>query len=121
MPVLRTDDAAARLRNVWLGGKGFEFPFAARYTAWGVAAVLFVGFAVATGTLLPTRWFFLLGLPLSLAGAIGITRTAMRHVTPDRTVSSHLRVLRAELVAPRPRDDTHEFVVAISPTVFDRT
>lgn len=113
MPIVTTDDQARRLRNVWLGGKGFDWPVAARYSAWGLFVVLFLLGAAAAWTTLPPLPTFLLGLPAALTVALLITRKVMRHVTAERTVRSHVLTFQAELRAPRPRDELQEFAVQL--------
>lgn len=118
MPVLTTDDQARRLRNVWLGGKGFEWPVAARYSAWGLAILLFTLSAVVAWVLLPPLTTFLVGLPLALAVSLLLTSKVMRHVTAERTVRSHVQVFQAEVRAPRPRDEMREYAVALPAALF---
>lgn len=118
MATLSTDDDARRLRNVWLGPNGFEWGFAARYSAWGVAVGLFLVGSVVAWAALPALPFFVAGVPGAAALAVLATRRVMRHVTHDTPVSALMQTFRSELHAPRPADEPTEYVIALPGHTF---
>lgn len=118
MPLLSTDDDARRLRNVWLGPIGFEWGFAARYSAWGVAIGLFLFAAGAAWAILPPLLFFVFGIPAALVFAVLVTRKVMRHVSHDTPVAALIQTFRAELHAPRPDDERTEYRIAVPAHLF---
>lgn len=51
---IRPDDEVYRVNAVWLGPRGFTLPWAARYSAYGIWLVLFLGVLLVEG-ILPMR------------------------------------------------------------------
>jgi hypothetical protein len=86
------DDEVYRVRAVWIGPKGVTFPFAARYSAWGLWLVFFVTFVVIRGLL------FGYGFPsMELALALVATYAIMMVVDYDRPFRTHVVSMRREL------------------------
>lgn len=97
---LRNDDQLHSVSDVFLGPPGWSLPWQARYRAYGVGFVLFLG-ALAFEQVV--------GLGVSLTAAcyallftVGATTGLMRVVTFDRPLRSLVVTFWAELTAPRP-------------------
>lgn len=48
---IRTDDEIYRIRLLWIGVKGFVWPFEASFLAWGVWGLVTVLYAIVAGVL----------------------------------------------------------------------
>lgn len=97
--LLRPDDDVYRVDAVWLGPRGFTLPFSARYSAYGIWLVLFVGVLLVEAALpmhvsVPPVW----ELVLTILATYAVTGV----IDHERPVTSVLELLRAEVSAPRP-------------------
>jgi hypothetical protein len=97
--LLRPDDDVYRVDAVWLGPRGLTLPWTARYSAYGIWLILFVGVLLVEAILpmnvsVPPVW----ELVLTILATYAVTG-AIDH---DRPVVSVWHLLRAELTAPRP-------------------
>ena len=96
---LRPDDEVYRVDAVWLGPKGLTLPWSARYSAYGIWLVLFVGVLLVEAVLpmrvtVPPVW----ELVLTILATYALTGV----IDHDRPLVSVLHLLRAEATAPRP-------------------
>jgi hypothetical protein len=96
--LVRPDDEVYRVDAVWLGPQGLTFPWTARYSAYGIWIVLFVGVLVVEGILpmrvsVPPVW----ELVLTILATYALTGV----IDHDRPLISVGQLLRAELRAPR--------------------
>jgi hypothetical protein len=94
---LRPDDEIYRVDAVWLGPRGVTLPWAARYSAYGIWLVLFVGILLVEAVLpmrvsMPPVW----ELVLSILATYALTGV----IDHERPLSSVVHLVRAEL-APR--------------------
>jgi len=95
-----TDDAELyAVSNTWLGPKGQQLPWRARYSAYGV------GFCIFLATLAIERRLGvsvgLMSMVLALLATIIATRYVMRAVTFERPVRTIVVTFWHELNAPR--------------------
>jgi len=95
---LRPDDDVYRVDAVWLGPRGLTLPWSARYSAYGIWLVLFVGVLVLEAVLpipvsMPPVWEFVLSV-LATYAVTGV-------IDHERPLSSVWQLLRVELSAPR--------------------
>ena len=95
---LRPDDEIYRVDAVWLGPRGLTLPWAARYSAYGIWLVLFVGILLVEALLpmrvsMPPVW----ELVLSILATYALTGV----IDHERPLSSVAHLVRAELTAPR--------------------
>ena len=98
--LLRPDDDVYRVDAVWLGPRGLTLPWSARYSAYGIWVVLFVGVLLAEAALpmrvtIPPVW----ELVLTILATYALTGV----IDHDRPLVSVLQLLHAEAKAPRPR------------------
>jgi hypothetical protein len=96
--LLRPDDEVYRVDAVWLGPRGLTLPWSARYTAYGIWVVLFVGILLVEAVLpmrvsVPPVW--------EMVFAILATYAVTGVVDHDRPLVSVLQLARSELRAPR--------------------
>jgi hypothetical protein len=96
---LRPDDEVYRVDAVWLGPRGLTLPWTARYSAYGIWLVLFVGVLLVEallpmGVSVPPVW----ELVLSILATYAVTGV----IDHERPIASVWQLLRAELHAPRP-------------------
>jgi hypothetical protein len=96
--LIRPDDEVYRVDAVWLGPRGVTLPWAARYSAYGIWVVLFVGILLVEAILpmsvsVPPVW----ELVLSILATYAVTGV----VDHERPLSSAWRTLISELIAPR--------------------
>lgn len=95
-----TDDPVFRIRQVWLGPTGWSFPFQARYLAWALWFVLFVGLWIGMallgilGGIIPV-W------PMSLS--VVLTYALMSTVDHEVTLRALIRTVRAEFASRHQR------------------
>jgi hypothetical protein len=97
--LVRPDDDVYRVDAVWLGPQGFTLPWSARYSAYGIWVMLFVGVLLVEAALpmrvtLPPVW----ELVLTILATYALTGV----IDHDRPLPSVWQTLRAELRAPRP-------------------
>ena len=95
---LRPDDDVYRVDAVWLGPRGMTLPWSARYSAYGIWLVLFVGVLVLEAVLpvpvsMPPVWEFVLSV-LATYAVTGV-------IDHERPLSSVWQLLRVEVSAPR--------------------
>ena len=97
--LLRPDDEVYRVDAVWLGPRGLTLPWTARYSAYGIWLVLFVGVLLVEAVLpvsvsVPPVW----ELVLTILATYAVTGV----IDHDRPVVSVWQLLLAEVTAPRP-------------------
>lgn len=98
--LLRPDDEVYRVDAVWLGPTGFTLPWAARYSAYGIWVVLFIGVLLVEAALpmqvsMPPVW----ELVLTILATYALTGV----IDHERPLKSVFDLVRAELHAPRAR------------------
>jgi hypothetical protein len=96
--LLRPDDEVYRVDAVWLGPQGMTLPWAARYTAYGMWVVLFVGVLLVEAVLpmpvsVPPVW----ELVLTVLATYALTGL----VDHDRPLRSVWHLVRVEVTSPR--------------------
>ena len=96
--LIRPDDDVYRVDAVWLGPQGCTLPWAARYSAYGIWVILFVGILLVEAALpmrvsIPPIW----ELVFSILATYAVTGV----IDHERPVISVWETLRAELTAPR--------------------
>jgi hypothetical protein len=99
--VIRPDDEVYRVDAVWLGPQGLTLPWSARYSAYGIWVVLFIGVLLVEAVLpipvsIPPVWELVLTI-LATYALTGI-------IDHDRPLITVWHLLRNELRAPRARD-----------------
>jgi hypothetical protein len=92
------DDEVYRVHAVWLGPRGFTLPWTARYSAYGIWLLLFVGVLAAEAVLpvpvsVPPVW--------ELVVTVLATYAVMGLVDHERPVGSVWQLVRSEVSAPR--------------------
>jgi hypothetical protein len=97
---LRPDDDVYRVDAVWLGPRGLTLPWSARYSAYGIWLVLFVGVLLVEAVLpmrvtVPPVW----ELVLTILATYALTGV----IDHDRPLVSVWHLLKAEATAPRAR------------------
>ena len=97
---LRPDDDVYRVDAVWLGPRGLTLPWSARYSAYGIWLVLFVGVLLVEAVLpmrvtVPPVW----ELVLTILATYALTGV----IDHDRPLVSVWHLLKAEATAPRRR------------------
>ena len=97
---MRPDDEVYRVDAMWLGPRGMTLPWSARYSAYGIWLVLFVGVLLVEAVLpmrisMPPIW----ELVLTILATFGLTGV----IDHERPVSSVWQLVRVELTAPRRR------------------
>lgn len=97
---IRPDDEVYRVDAVWLGPRGFTLPWSARYSAYGIWLVLFIGVLLVEAALpmrvnVPPVWEFVLTV-LATYALTGV-------IDHDRPLGSVFELVRNELHAPRMR------------------
>lgn len=105
MPVVRTDDAAKRLRYIYLGPSNWRLPVDVRFPSLGMFLVLCIFGWLLSFSLTPT---FRLALVFCVGATIIaglVTKKVMKHVDHDRPIRYWLAVIRSELSTPRPPAD----------------
>lgn len=104
--VVRTDDDVYNVNGIFLGPRGTTLPWAARYQAYGVFAVIFpvvlLVDAIIGGLSVPPIW----PLVLSVLGTYGV----MGIVDHDRPVRTVLSSALADTRALRPQSSKPEHV-----------
>jgi len=98
--LLRPDDDVYRVDAVWLGPRGMTLPWTARYSAYGIWLVLFVGIILVEAVLpmavsVPPVW----EVVMSVLATYGVTGL----IDHDRPVRSVWQLVRVEMTAPRRR------------------
>jgi hypothetical protein len=92
------DDEVYRVHAVWLGPRGFTLPWTARYSAYGIWLLLFVGVLAAEAVLpvpvsVPPVW--------EVVVTVLATYAVMGLVDHERPVGSVWQLVRSEVRAPR--------------------
>jgi hypothetical protein len=98
--LVRPDDEVYRVDAVWLGPQGLTLPWTARYSAYGIWVVLFVGVLVVEAVLpmgvsIPPVW----ELVVTILATYALTGV----IDHDRPLISVWQLLRWEAKSPRPR------------------
>ena len=96
--LVRPDDDVYRVDAVWLGPQGLTLPWTARYSAYGIWVVLFIGVLLVEAVLpmrvnIPPVW----ELVLTILATYALTGV----IDHDRPLITVWQLLRWELVAPR--------------------
>jgi hypothetical protein len=96
--LIRPDDEVYRVNAVWLGPRGFTLPWTARYSAYGIWLVLFLGVLLLEAALpmrvtVPPVWEVVLTI-LATYALTGV-------IDHDRPLASVWQGLRTELITPR--------------------
>jgi hypothetical protein len=96
--LIRPDDEVYRVDAVWLGPRGMTLPWSARYSAYGIWLVLFVGILLMEAVLpmsvtVPPVWEAVLSI-LATYALTGV-------IDHDRPLRSVFQLVRWELRAPR--------------------
>ena len=99
--VIRPDDEVYRVDAVWLGPQGLTLPWSARYSAYGIWVVLFIGVLLVEAVLpipvsIPPVW----ELVLTILATYALTGV----IDHDRPLITVWQLLRNELRAPRAHD-----------------
>lgn len=94
------DDETFLVDNVFLGPEGVLLPWAARYSAYGIGAVLTIAFVIIENKLGIHKGLWYWVFPVVFATMI--TRWVGTHVTPDKPLRQILKVLWTETGDPRP-------------------
>lgn len=92
------DDDVYRVDAVWLGPRGFTLPWSARYSAYGIWLMLFVGVLLVEAALpmrvsVPPVW----ELVLTILATYALTGV----IDHERPLASVWELARAEASAPR--------------------
>ncbi len=100
--LLSPDDEVYRVDAVWLGPRGLTLPWSARYTAYGIWLVLFVGLLLIEAALpmsvnVPPVWETVLSI-LATYALTGV-------IDHDRPLVSVIQLVRSEVRTPRPPGD----------------
>ena len=95
--VIRPDDEVYRVDAVWLGPQGLTLPWSARYSAYGIWVVLFVGVLLVEAVLptpvsIPPVW----ELVLTILATYALTGV----IDHDRPLITVWHLLRSEFRAP---------------------
>lgn len=119
--LIRPDDEVYRVDAVWLGPQGMTLPWTARYSAYGIWVVLFVGILAVEGLLpmqvsLPPVWEAVLSILFTYA-LTGI-------IDHDRPLATVWHTVRAEARTPRPAAElrvrtTSSFRLRETPKVYN--
>jgi hypothetical protein len=101
--LIRSDDEVYRVDAVWLGPRGFTLPWSARYSAYGIWLILFVGVLLVEAALpmrvtVPPVW--------ELVFTILATYALTGVIDHERPLISVWELARAELGSPRARKAT---------------
>lgn len=96
--LVRPDDEVYRVDAVWLGPQGLTLPWTARYSAYGIWVVLFVGVLLVEAILpmrvsIPPVWELVLTI-LTTYALTGV-------IDHDRPLVTVWQLLRWEFMAPR--------------------
>jgi hypothetical protein len=96
--LVRPDDEVYRVDAVWLGPQGLTLPWTARYSAYGIWVVLFVGVLFVEAVLpmrvsIPPVWELVLTI-LTTYALTGV-------IDHDRPLVTVWQLLRWEFTAPR--------------------
>jgi len=96
--VIRPDDEVYRVDAVWLGPQGLTLPWSARYSAYGIWVVLFIGVLLVEAVLpipvsIPPVW----ELVLTILATYALTGV----IDHDRPLITVWQLLRNEFRAPR--------------------
>lgn len=98
--LIRPDDEVYRVDAVWLGPQGFTLPWSARYSAYGIWLMLFVGVLLVEAALpmrvsVPPVWEVVLTI-LATYGLSGV-------IDHERPLLSVMELVRVEATSPRSR------------------
>ena len=107
--LLSPDDEVYRVDAVWLGPRGLTLPWSARYTAYGIWLVLFVGILLIEAALpmsvsVPPVWETVISI-LATYALTGV-------IDHDRPLVSVFQLVRWEVRTPRPIDNVQPLRVA---------
>ena len=96
--LVRPDDEVYRVDAVWLGPQGLTLPWTARYSAYGIWVVLFVGVLLVEAVLpmrvsIPPVW----ELVMTILATYALTGV----IDHDRPLVTVWQLLRWEFMAPR--------------------
>ena len=118
MSALRPDDAARRLRFLYLGPPNMRWP-AATFPAYGLfGAMTCTGVVWSFLTMPNLGVWLLLELPVVIGGSALFVRWLFRRIGADTPLLYQLATLRAEITAPRPPKDTPVAATTIPASLF---
>lgn len=118
MPIVSTDDASRRLRYIYLGPRGWRFPFDARIPALFLCAGITLVFCAGAFAFAPTKHLAWLGCAIAFGIAVFVTRQIMRHVDHDRSLRWWAVTVQSELHTPRPAEVVPGHVLSIRDDLF---
>lgn len=95
---IETDDELYRVDAVWLGPKGFTFPWRIRYVQWGIAFVTFFALLTLVREFFPFGFFT---VAWTIVGTVVITKAVSAFIDAERPIGQMISLTAAELVAPR--------------------
>lgn len=103
MGVVKTDDAARRLRFLYLGPQNSRWPAATipAYATFFLLSLTLIGVTFWTRPNLGAWLFF--EVPAAVLGSLLAVRFLFGFIDTDRGVDYQRRTLAAELTAPRPQ------------------
>lgn len=95
---IETDDELYRVDAVWLGPKGFTFPWRIRYVQWGI------GFAAFFLLLSIVREFFPFGfftVAWTIIGTVLATKAISAFIDAERPIGQMMTLTASDVGAPR--------------------
>lgn len=95
---IETDDELYRVDAVWLGPKGFTFPWRVRYVQWGIGFVTFFLLLSIVREFFPFGFFT---LAWTVIGTVVITRAVSAFIDAERPIGQMIALTMAEVGAPR--------------------
>ena len=96
---LGVDDEVYRVDSVWLGPRQATLPWRARYVAYGVGLLVFVGLQIVERRVGIALSFWV--VMWSLLGTVAITRGLLRLIDYERPLLATLVAIANEIGAPR--------------------
>ena len=96
---LGVDDEVYRVDSVWLGPRRATLPWRARYVAYGVGLLVFVGLQIVERRVGIRLSFW--AVMWSLLGTVAITRGLLRLIDYERPLLATLTAIANEIGAPR--------------------
>jgi hypothetical protein len=93
------DDDVYRVDSVWLGPRRATLPWRARYVAYAVGLVVFVGLQIVERRVGIALSFW--AVMWSLLGTVAITRGLLRLIDYERPLTATLAAIANEIGAPR--------------------
>lgn len=118
MAIVSSDDAARRLRFVYLGPPSYRWP-AATLPAYGLFfGTALAGLVLTFLTKATIGAWLLLEVPPVLLGALLLTKWVFRTIDADTPLAYQLKTIRAEVRTPRPPRPARARATAIPAALF---